>query len=85
MVITASAGDTLMMTGLFLVESASRLRITLEGPGQRFEQPVSATNDQAEVSFNTPRKARAGEWQIVVTNVDKGVSSKVPITLLIKK
>jgi hypothetical protein len=84
-VITARAGDTLQLSGLFLVESPSRLRITLEGPGQRFELPVIATDDQAEVIFKIPRKTRLGEWQMVVTNLDKAVSSTVPITLVIKK
>ncbi len=85
MVITARVGDALQLSGLFLVESAGKLRITLEGPGQRLEPPVIATDDQAEVIFKIPRKARPGEWQMVVTNLDKAVSSKVPITLIIKK
>ena len=85
MVITARGGDMLQLSGLFLVESAAKLRITLEGPGQRFELPAIAADDQAEVDFKIPRKPRPGEWQMIVTNLDKGVSSKVPITLVITR
>ena len=80
----AHSGDTVVLSGLFMVESASRLRIKLEGPGQNFDLPLSETGDQASVSFKIPRKPRSGEWQMVVTNLDKAVSVKVPITLVIE-
>jgi hypothetical protein len=85
MVITARGGDAMQLSGLFLVESPDKLRITLEGPGQRLEPPVIATDDQAEVIFKIPSKAKPGEWQIIVTNLDKAVSSKVPIGLIVNK
>ncbi|HEV8484961.1 MAG TPA: hypothetical protein VGV87_15575 [Blastocatellia bacterium] len=82
--ITAGPGDTLFLSGLFMVESVSKLQITLEGPEQTFEVPINETGHQASVSFAIPRNARRGEWQIVVTNMDKAVSVTAPITLVIE-
>jgi hypothetical protein len=81
-IITAHAGDTLVISGLFMVESVSRLRLTLEGPDQNFELPLTDTGDQARLSFTIPAAPKRGEWQLVVTNLDDNVFVKVPITLV---
>ena len=48
----------MILSGLFMVESASRLRIKLEGPGENFDLPLWDTGDQASVRFTSKAHTR---------------------------
>ena len=83
-VITSHVGDTLVISGMFMVESVSRLRLTLAGSDQDCDLPLIETGDQARLSFTIPATPKPGKWQLVVTNLDDDVSATLPITVVIE-
>jgi hypothetical protein len=83
-VITAQAGDTLMVSGLFLVESVRQLQITLEGEEEKFKLKPSEAGDPASLSFTLPRKLKSGEWRIIINNLEQSVSVNVPVILRVE-
>lgn len=76
-------GENLRIEGEFFVGSADELQIILENEGQRFVLKPSVEILFARMLVKVPRNIRARDWSVSIANINKQVTTEIPVKLRI--
>ena len=83
----ASAGDGIVMNGLFRVADAKKLKAWLVGSAGEIELAVSELDPKADyfndVIVKLPETLGKGDWRLLVSNTDDGTQVEVAIVIRI--
>lgn len=85
---SASAGDSIVLNGLFRVVDAAKLKIWLVGSAGEVELPVSELDPKADwfgdVIAKLPATLAKGDWRMHVANTHDGTQVELPIVIQIR-
>ena len=84
-----SAGDEVVLNGIWPVADASKLKVLLVRPGEVVTLSVSELDEKADwfsdVRVHLPATLEVGEWRMIVTSEIDGTSDEVPIAITVVK
>jgi hypothetical protein len=86
---SVSAGDEVVLSGLWPVADASKLKVLLVRPGEEIAIRASELDEKAdwfsEVRVRLPESLEIGEWRMIVSSETDGTHSEVPIVIRVVK
>jgi len=87
--IRVSPGDEVVLSGLWPVADASKLKVSLVRPGEGITMPATEFDEKAtwlaDIQVRLPESLAVGEWRMIVSSEADGTKLEVPIAIRVEK